>query len=134
MTSPRLYVLAAVRTITRRYKLYASPVTAVAALFTAGLTIINGVFMHVITRAFARCIAGVAPLIHCIEARTVALVTVRAAFHFKIEDIGVGFGTVAVMSRSAAFILFSLSSADTDTAAVAVISRRFLRDWIGGLS
>ena len=108
VTNPRLDPFTAVRTVTRRYKLNAGPVTSVAAFLTAGLTVIHRVLVDVVFRTFARRVAGVAPFVSGVKARTVVLSAVGTAFLFEIENICVGFGSVTVMPGSSAVIRFGL--------------------------
>ena len=108
VTSPGIDMLTAGRTVTSVYELNASPVTAVAAFLTAGLTVIHRVLVDVVFRTFARRVAGVAPFVCGVKARTVVLAAVGTAFLFEIENICVGFGSVTVMPGSSAVIRFGL--------------------------
>lgn len=71
VTSPGIDMLTAVRTVTSVYELNASPVTAVAALLTAGLTVIHGILVNVVTRTSVRRVAGIAPFVRGVKTRTV---------------------------------------------------------------
>ena len=108
VTSPRFDPFTAVRTVTSVYELNAGPVAPVAAFLTAGLTVIHRVLVNVVFRTFARRVASVAPFVCGVKARTVVLAAVGTAFLFEIENICVGFGSVAMMPGSSAVIRFGL--------------------------
>ena len=87
MASPRFDLLTAVRASTVYHKLNAGAVSAVAARFPAFLTIMNGVFMNIIARAFGRRVAPLPPFVHRIEAWATVGAAVFATFLLKLADV-----------------------------------------------
>ena len=85
VTSPRLDPFTAVRAITSVYELNAGSVTSVAAFLTAGLTVIHRVLVNVVFRTCARRVAGVAPFVSGVKARTVVLAAVGTAFLSRLR-------------------------------------------------
>ena len=76
--------------------------------------------MYIIFGTLAGGVASVAPFIHCIEAGTAVGAAVFTAFQLQIENVGVGFRAVAVMTFCTA-IIGDCATADADTAFIVVI-------------
>ena len=74
-------------------------------MLPALLTVFRRVFVCVVFRTLTRRIAGVAPLVCRIKARTGVTAAVRTTLDLKIEDIGMSFWTVAVMTGDAAVVI-----------------------------
>ena len=120
MTGPAVYMLTATGAITGIYILHTGAVCAIAAGLAAFLTVMYRVIVDIIRRAFAGGVAGVAPFIHSIEAGTAVGAAVFTALQFQIENIGVGFRAVAVMTFCAA-IIGNCATADADATFIVVI-------------
>ena len=123
VTRPRFYLLSAYRALAPRYELYARAVRSVAALSAADLTKTRGVFCHVVFRAEAGSIAGVAPLVHGVKARTDMSSAVRAALSLEIKYIGVCLRSLTVVTGRSA-VIYRLRLSYDDPAAVSVVGRR----------
>jgi hypothetical protein len=119
MAGAAVYGFAAVGTMAGTDELNAGAVTAIAAGFTAFLTVVHGIFVYIILRTLAGVIAGVAPFIHRVEAGTAVAAAVFTTLQFQIENVGVGFRTVAVMTFCVAIIGHG-ATADTDAALIII--------------
>ena len=101
-------------------ELYAGAVCAIAAGLATFLTVMHRIVMYIIRGALAGGVAGVAPFIHSIEAGTAVGATVFTAFQLQIENVGVRFGAVTVMTFCAA-IIGGYATADADATFLVVI-------------
>ena len=72
-------------------------VISVTVFLAAGLTIFNRVFFCIVFRAFAGSVTSVSPLVYCVKAGAVMRTAIKATFRFKIEYIGMRFGTITFM-------------------------------------
>ena len=104
MTGPAVYILTAAGAIAGTYILHTGAVCAITAGLAAFLTVMYGIVMYIIRGAFAGGVAGVAPFIHSIEAGTTVGAAVFTTFQFQIENVGMRFRAVAVMTFCTAII------------------------------
>ena len=86
MAGPRGYRLAAVRTVTVVYELYARPALSVSARLAAGLTVVHRVAVYIVGGTYGRSVAGVPPGVRGVKARTGMGAAEGTAFYLKVLD------------------------------------------------